>query len=91
MLNNKDNYSDRSILGSLYKLLITEQIIIYLLLEQLIDNCNQKSTKKNKFNIKNSSICDQLIGKTDAHTAEYSKNIYIKAKQVYLSKNKQQL
>ncbi len=83
MLNNRDNYDARSILGTLHKLLITEQIIIYLLVEQLIDKCNQKSTKKNKFNIKNSSICDQLIGKTNAHTAEYSKDIYIKAKQIY--------
>ncbi|MGI9215162.1 MAG: hypothetical protein ACR2HS_05940, partial [Gammaproteobacteria bacterium] len=48
--------------------------------------------KKNKINLKNSSVCDQLIGRTDAHTAKiigFSKDTYIRGKQIYLSGNQE--
>ncbi len=80
-----------SILGTLHKLLITERIAIGLRIEQLIGKRNgRKSIKKNIINLKNSSVCDQLIGRTDAHIAKiigFSKDTYIRGKQIYLSGN----
>ncbi|MGI9215163.1 MAG: hypothetical protein ACR2HS_05945 [Gammaproteobacteria bacterium] len=87
MLYNNNNYTIRS-----RDFLIDKNRIItnnsVSLLEKLISKLNaKKSTKKNKINLKNSSVCDQLIGKTDALIAkiiEFRKDTYISFKQIYL-------
>ena len=87
MLYNKNNYIIRSrdFLIDKNKIIINNFIS---LLEKLIGKLNgNKSTKKNKIKLKNSSVCDQLIGRTDALIAkiiEFIKYTYISLKQIYL-------
>jgi hypothetical protein len=87
MLYNNNNYTIRSRDFLINKnKIITNNFIS--LLEKLIGKLKgNKSTKKNKINLKNSSVCDQLIGKTDAlivKIIEFRKNTYISFKQIYL-------
>ena len=77
-----------SITDLLNKLLISERIAIGLRLEQLIGNRQGQKTTKNQFNQALNSTCYQIIGRTDTHAAKivgFSKDTYIRGKQVYLS------
>ena len=77
-----------SITDLLNKLLISERIASGLRLEQLIGNRQGQKTTKNQFNQALNSTCYQIIGRTDTHAAKivgFSKDTYIRGKQVYLS------
>lgn len=79
-----------SIEDLLYKLLISERIAIGLRLEQLIGNRQGQRTTNNIINPKHNNTSYQINGRTDDYVAKiigFSKDTYIRCKQVYLSKD----
>ena len=82
----------RSLEAILYKLSISERIAIGLRLEQLIGNRQGQRATNNTINSEHKDIWYQVNGRTAAYIATligFSKDTYIRGKQVYLSKDQE--